>query len=80
MGQVLIRNLPDDLIETYKTKARLKGISLEQELRDTLEAEAQRPYTPQERLAIFQQNMARFKTPVPSLTLDEIRDGLEGAD
>jgi plasmid stability protein len=25
MGQVLIRNLPDDLIDAYKAKARLNG-------------------------------------------------------
>jgi plasmid stability protein len=36
MGQVLIRNVDDRVIESFKEKARLKGISLEQELRDLL--------------------------------------------
>jgi plasmid stability protein len=35
MGQVLIRNLDDRVIERLKTKAELKGRSLEQELRVT---------------------------------------------
>jgi antitoxin FitA len=75
MGQVLIRNLPDDLIETYKTKARLKGKSLEQELRDLIETNA--PFTPEERVAysheILNMNTGRSKP----LTKDEIREGLE---
>jgi plasmid stability protein len=36
MGQVLIRNLDDHIIESLKLKAELKGHSLEQELRDIL--------------------------------------------
>ena len=34
MGQVLVRNLDDRVIESLKTKAELKGRSLEQELRE----------------------------------------------
>lgn len=37
MGQVLIRNLDDALIEDYKRAAADRGRSLEAELRDTLE-------------------------------------------
>ena len=47
MGQVLVRNLDDRLIEGLKTKAELKGRSLEQELRDVLTKAA--PLTPGER-------------------------------
>ena len=36
MGRVLVRNLDDRVIESLKTKAELKGHSLEQELRDVL--------------------------------------------
>lgn len=50
MGQILIRNVPDETIETYKAKARLHGHSLEQEIRDLLEAN--RPYTPEERYQV----------------------------
>jgi plasmid stability protein len=36
MGQVLVRNLADEVIETHRARARARGVSLEQELRDVL--------------------------------------------
>ena len=51
MGQVLVRNLDDRVIERLKTKAELKGRSLEQELRDVLTNAA--PLTPSEKVALF---------------------------
>jgi plasmid stability protein len=51
MGQVLVRNLDDRVIESLKTKAELKGRSLEQELRDVLTNAA--PLTPEEKIAVF---------------------------
>jgi plasmid stability protein len=74
MGQVLIRNVDDDTIESFKLKAKLKGHSLEQELRDLLKVN--KPFTPRERGAIARQFRSRYKELQPSLTLDEIRDGL----
>jgi antitoxin FitA len=50
MGQVLIRNLDDAVIEKLKMKAELKGRSLEQELRDLLTAAA--PLSRDERVAL----------------------------
>jgi plasmid stability protein len=50
MGQVLVRNLDDHVIEKYKTKAELKGHSLEQELREVLTKSA--PLTPEEKVAL----------------------------
>ena len=52
MGQVLVRNLDDRVIESLKTKAELKGHSLEQELREVLTKAA--PLTPREKIALFQ--------------------------
>ena len=40
MGQVLIRNLDDDVIETYRLRAKRKRHSLEQELRTVLSEHA----------------------------------------
>lgn len=51
MGQVLVRNLDDQVIEKLKTKAEIKGHSLEQELRDVITAAA--PLTPDEKIALF---------------------------
>ena len=36
MAQVLIRNLDNDVIERLRLRAKIKGASLEQELRDIL--------------------------------------------
>lgn len=52
MGQVLVRNLEDSVIENLKFKADMKGRSLEQELREILTAAA--PLTPEEKLALIQ--------------------------
>ena len=74
MGQILIRNVPDATIDIYKERARRKGRSLEQELRDLLESN--RPYTPEERVAMsrhFRSQTNGISTP---MTLDEIREGL----
>jgi plasmid stability protein len=50
MGQVLVRNLDDQVIERLKHKADLKGHSLEQELREVITAAAQ--LTAEEKLAL----------------------------
>ena len=50
MGQVLVRNLDDHVIELLRHKAEIKGHSLEQELRDVITAAA--PLTADERVAL----------------------------
>lgn len=75
MAQVLIRNLGEETVASYRQKARIKGISLEQELRDLLEAN--KPLTPDERAAISRAITSRYVEVQPSLTLDELREGLE---
>ncbi len=75
MGQVLIRNVDDGTIESFKMKAKIKGISLEQELRNLLEAN--KPFTPEERVAVSRHFRSQCKGIHSSLTLDEIREGLE---
>lgn len=74
MAQVLIRNVDEDTVESYRQKAKIKGISLEQELRNLLEAN--KPFTPAERVAVSRAIRAKQKGVAPSLTLDEIREGL----
>jgi len=74
VGQVLIRNISDGLIETYKVKARLQGTSLEQVLRGVLETNA--PLSPAERASLARQYVDEFPAPLPSLTKEEIREGL----
>jgi antitoxin FitA len=62
MGQVLVRNLDDRVIESLKTKAELKGRSLEQELREVLTNAA--PLTPGEKIALFQKLRAMTQPPL----------------
>lgn len=75
MGQLLIRNLENCVIESYKSKARAAGTSLEQYVRELLTRQA--AMTPEERL-IFTRSI-REKTVGTSIamTKDEIREGLE---
>jgi plasmid stability protein len=41
MGQVIVRQLDDAVIEEHRRQARARGISLEQQLRDALSHAAQ---------------------------------------
>ena len=75
MGQILIRNLPDDVVESFKCKAELAGLSLEQTLRNLLIKNA--PFTAEERLAMTERLHAMSPAGVPPLTKEEIREGLE---
>jgi antitoxin FitA len=59
MGQVLVRNLADEVIEAHRARARARCVSLEQELRDVL-SRAARP-TRQELL----EDMARSRAMTP---------------
>jgi antitoxin FitA len=60
MGQVLVRNLDDRVIDSLKTKADLRGRSLEQQLRDVLTNAA--PLTAAEKIALFKK--LRAMTPL----------------
>jgi plasmid stability protein len=57
MAQVLIRNLPEDVVERLKARALNKGHSLEQELREIVTAAA--PLTTEQKLAIIDRFLAR---------------------
>jgi|GEM_PF-1131905 len=58
MGQILVRNLDDELIERLKTKAELAGKSLEQSLRELLASAA--PLSAQEKVAVSRRLRAAF--------------------
>ncbi|WP_439498236.1 FitA-like ribbon-helix-helix domain-containing protein [Bosea sp. (in: a-proteobacteria)] len=51
MGQVLVRNIDDDVIAGLKVKARLAGVSFETFARDTLRAAA--PLTGPEKASLL---------------------------
>jgi antitoxin FitA len=72
MAQVLVRNLDEAVVEAHRARAKAKGVSLEQELRDVLQRTA-RP-TREELLATL--DRCRALTPATHVTLaeDEIRE------
>jgi antitoxin FitA len=73
MGQILVRNVPDETIQAYKDRAKIKGTSLEQEIRNLLEAN--RPYTPEERYAVALRLQAMTKVvPGSKSVVDMIRE------
>jgi plasmid stability protein len=75
MAQVLVRNIPDSVMESHKAKATLAGKSLEQTIRELIIATA--PFSTAERLAMTERLHAATVGPVPALSKDEIREGLE---
>jgi antitoxin FitA len=75
MGRLLIRDVSDETVATFKQKAELNGRSLQEELRELLERN--RSLTPAERVKLSRSFRARHGGIQPSLALDEIREGLE---
>ena len=71
MAQVLVRNLDAAVVEALRAKAELRGVSLEQQLREVLAAAA-RP-TPVERVALADRIRARTGVVPQSDSTDLIR-------
>ncbi|MFZ5675803.1 MAG: FitA-like ribbon-helix-helix domain-containing protein [Pseudomonadota bacterium] len=72
MAQVLIRNLPDDVVDRLKERAAGKGRSLEQELREIVVTAA--PLSTAERVAIIDRHLKQSKTEVRNDSTDFIRE------
>ena len=75
MGQLLIRNVDDTIIESFKTRAQIAGTSLEQFLRDFLAKHAK--MTTAERVAFAQSIRDQVTGPTAPMTKGELREGLE---
>jgi plasmid stability protein len=73
MGQVLVRNVSDDAIDSFKFRAKVKGTSLEQEIRELIESHA--PFTPEERVAVSRYFRSKTK-PSPASRADMAWTGL----
>ena len=75
MGQVIVRNLDDHIIAALKTRAEMRGHSLEQELREIL-AEAAKPTLEDRRILVDQIRAMTPSTPQTDSTvlLREDRD------
>ena len=65
MGQVIVRNLDDDVIERLRRRAKARGVSLEQQLREVL-TKAAKP-DPDEYLAEMRRIRAMTPEPPPGV-------------
>jgi hypothetical protein len=75
MGQILVRNINEDALKALRTKAQLKGQSLESVVRELIEAEG----APNLNSHLDEMRRIRALTSgkVPSLKSADYRDGLE---
>jgi plasmid stability protein len=71
VAQVIVRKLDDEVVESLKVKAKLKGHSLEQELRDILGAASE--LTPAEKRALSDSIRAKQKRRATDDSADLIR-------
>ncbi|HXO68615.1 MAG TPA: hypothetical protein VN838_06600 [Bradyrhizobium sp.] len=75
MAQAEIRSLADELEAAFERRARANGRTFEQEVQEVLKRK--KKYTPEERVAVSRYFRSQHPEIQPSLTLDEIREGLE---
>ena len=75
MAQAEIRSRADELEAAFERRARANGRTFEQEVQEVLKRKEK--YTPEERVAVSRYFRSQHPAIQPSLTLDEIREGLE---
>lgn len=75
MAQAEIHSRADELEAAFERRARANGRTFEQEV-ELLLARKEK-FTPEERVAVSRYFRSQHQEIQPSLTLDEIREGLE---
>lgn len=75
MAQAETRSRADELEAAFERRARANGRTFEQEVEDLLRRRAR--FSPEERVAVSRYFRSQHPEIQPSLTLDEIREGLE---
>jgi hypothetical protein len=75
MAQAEVRSRADELEAAFERRARANGRTFEQEVELLLKR--QEKFTPEERVAVSRYFRSQHPEIQPSLTLDEIREGLE---
>jgi hypothetical protein len=75
MAQAETHSRADELEAAFGRRARANGRSFEQEVEELLKSKA--PSSPEERVAVSRYFRSQHSEIQPSLTLDEIREGLE---
>ncbi len=74
MTDVAFKRQIDELLEAFARRAQENGRTVEQEI-EVLTSRG-KPFTPEERAAVSAYFLSRYSEVQPSMTLDEIREGL----
>jgi hypothetical protein len=75
VAQTETRSRADELEAAFERRARANGRTSAQEVEELLKNRA--PFSPEERVAVSRYFRSQHPEIQPSLTLDEIREGLE---
>jgi hypothetical protein len=74
MTDVAFKRQIDELLDGFTRRARENGRTIEQKI-DALTSKG-KPFTPEERAAVSAYFLSKYSEVQPSMTLDEIREGL----
>jgi hypothetical protein len=74
MPGIKTRSRLEELDESFERRARANGHTFEQEVELLLQGKEK--FTPEQRVAVSRYFLSRYKEVQPSMTLDEIREGL----
>jgi hypothetical protein len=75
MAQAEISSRADELEAAFERRARANGRTFAQEVEELLSNKM--PFSPEERVAVSRYFRSQHPQIQPSLTLDEVREGLE---
>jgi hypothetical protein len=74
MTDVAFKRQIDELLEAFARRAQENGRTVDQEIE--VLTNRGKPFTPEERAAVSAYFLSRYSEVQPSMTLDEIREGL----
>lgn len=74
MTDVAFKRQIDELLDSFARRARENGRTVEQEIEALTRRD--KPFTPEERAAVSAYFLSKYSEIQPSMTLDEIREGL----
>jgi hypothetical protein len=74
MGNDAFKREIDEMLEKFGLRARVNGRTIEQEIEALISRK--KPLAPEDRAAVSAYFLSRYSEVQPSMTLDEIREGL----
>ncbi len=77
MADILIRGMPDDVVERLKSSAQSHGRSIEAEALELVCRGVKVPFTADERIERTRHYLSRSGGPYEPLTKEQVREGAE---